>query len=149
MFGGLSRQLFNDISYIRELPFANSGEDQRFKWFDVNYNDNDVVPYERFGHIAAQFDKDIIIFGGARMYNKSSKVRECLGDIAIFHTDTLLWEEVKASPGTIIYQRHNHVGCIIGQHLLIHGGINEQNLYYDDIILTNLSAVYKTNQLTN
>ena len=46
---------------------------------------------------------------------------------------------------TIIYLklRRNHIACLVGQQMLVHGGIDEEGEYLDDTFLLSLGNTYK------
>ena len=41
--------------------------------------------------------------------------------------------------GEFVEPRRNHIGVIVGRHLLVHGGIDTSGTYLSDIKILNLS----------
>ena len=116
LFGGLNSEKMNDIT-IFDL--------RSWKWSSINFEIEDYVPETRYGHTAINYNSQIIIYGGYRRYITSFKVRDTYGDIVIFDTDSLKWDRPLCS-GISTFRRH-HTACIIGRHMIVHGGLDENS----------------------
>ena len=139
LFGGLSRKLFNQISLLKFNNLQINSDIELFQWEDFNNENFTVLPISRFGHCSVVYEDNILIFGGAGRYYKTTKSRLCFNDLFIFRTNIMQWEEIKVRGPIFIEARHHHAGCIIGKHLLIHGGINDQGKYLDDVYISNIT----------
>ena len=100
---------------------------------------------ERYGQVALEWNKRIVIMGGAKMFDKRTNRRECLNDILIFDPIFLTWELIL--PKNYCEPRHHHAACLINDTLLIHGGIDIKDTYCSSICLLKLSNPDKWNTI--
>ena len=88
---------------VKDIPITKSLDKENqfgfYSWTNIDFSQfhPDALPKARYGHSANVFQKDIVIFGGTRMFNKSTKARECMNDLQVFHTENNQWEEIKYS----------------------------------------------------
>lgn len=71
------------------------------------------------------YDNKLIIFGGAGSYIQSIKMRLSFNDLHIFDTLNETWlkePEIEGAPR----KRMNHVACVYGCLLMVHGGFNTE-----------------------
>ena len=129
LFGGLNNEKMNDIT-IFDL--------RSWKWQTVNFEVEDYVPETRYGHSAVSYNSKVIIYGGYRRYVTSFKVRDTYGDVAFFDTDTMKWDKPLWC-GMMTFRRH-HVATVIGRHMIVHGGLNENSWTIDSIYSLNLNT---------
>ena len=85
----------------------------------------------RFAHTGALYHRNLYIFGGK--YFKGIE----FADIEIFNLDKKCWIFPELEPGKRIPLRRNHVSCGIGNTMFVHGGMNFENKYLDDMYLLN------------
>ena len=109
-----------------------------FIWEPIKPASN--VMEKRSGHTGIIYKSKLIIFGGRFLDNTA------LGDVDIYNIEHNYWE--MNNYNTIIYLklRRNHVACLIGQQMFIHGGIDEEGQYLDDSFLLSLGNNYKWNK---
>ena len=96
---------------------------------------------KRYGHAACSWEDQLLIIGGAKMYSKEAKQRECLNDVCMFNPATEEWIEV-IPEGPPCEPRRYHSACMIGSQLLIYGGINGQNTYLSDLLAINIGKMH-------
>jgi len=65
----------------------------------------------------------LVVVGGSKHYNKVSGKRDCLNDVLIYNPPSSQWTELQCS-GAMFEQRRHHVACVVGLHLIVHGGIS-------------------------
>jgi N-acetylneuraminic acid mutarotase len=138
LFGGLGNELCEKLIILQP-----DNEDTIDKYIWKTIKQIGVTPKGRYGHLSVtnKRDKDIYIMGGARKFNTLTKIRECLNDIYKYNIDSNEWKELICG-GSPIEPRRNHAGCIVGKHLFIHGGINQQGAFTKDNAILNLSIKF-------
>jgi len=132
MFGGLSRSLYSEISYITTNEFWNE-----YNW---TLQDSSKPKYKRYGHTANTFEGRLIITGGARMFNRDEKRRECLNDTIVYTPANSSWREL-FSGGSYYEPRRYHASCVFGNYIILHGGLNERDKWLDSLYALNLSGI--------
>ena len=92
---------------------------------------------KRCGHTGVIYKSKLIIFGGRYLDNTA------LADVDIYNIEQNYWE--MNNYNTIIYLklRRNHVACLVGQQMFVHGGIDEYGDYLDDSYLLSLGNTYR------
>ena len=71
------------------------------------------------------------------MYSKEAKQRECLNDVLIFNPERDEWTEIV--PESLPCEpRRYHSSCVVGNQLVVHGGINGRQTYLSDLISINI-----------
>lgn len=147
LFGGLSRQLLNSVDSFSSYVEINQ-DTKKYVWKQIDpLNDNiALIPQARFGHTLNYLKNDLIIFGGAGLYNRLSKSRECFNTFYSFHLESRKWEEIKCG-GVALEPRRNHVSCIIGRNFIINGGIDEHGNYLLDTMATSLQETNYGNKI--
>ena len=139
MFGGLSRDLHSEISYITFDPMYNE-----YNWVLMNNGDAEK---KRYGHTANALDGKIVIIGGAKMYNEDFKRRECLNDVHIYNPIKNIWREIIPN-GAYLEPRRYHTSCLFGNYLIVHGGLNDKDYFLGDLFSLNVSGLIEsTNEL--
>ena len=83
----------------------------------------------RYAHSGALYHRNLYIFGGK--YFKGIN----LADIEIFNLDKKCWIFPEFDIGNRIPLRRNHVSCGVGNIMFVHGGMNFENQYLDDMYL--------------
>ena len=106
-------------------------------WSCIKSNNNDIQP--RSGHTGIFFKNKYYIFGGKFLYN------DLFARLDIFNFDTNTWLNTNSS--FIFFKlRRNHISCLIGPQMFIHGGIGENGEYLGDSYLLNLNNSLIWNQ---
>lgn len=95
----------------------------------------------RYGHAACVWEEQIIIVGGARMFNKDTKQRPCMGDVLLLNPYLAEWNEIPCE-GLQLEPRHYHSSVVVGNQLLIYGGLNGQLTYLSDLLSLYLTKVH-------
>ena len=85
----------------------------------------------RYAHSGALYKRNLYIFGGK--YFKGIN----LADIEIFNLDKKCWIFPRLESEKRIPLRRNHVSCGVGNCMFIHGGMDEENRYLNDMYLLN------------
>ena len=93
----------------------------------------------RSGHTACVYEKEIIVFGGEKRYNKILNVRECQSDVRLFSTEEYSWRRLQCF-GEAVEPRRNHVAVIVGKHMLTYGGVNSYGELLGDLKALSLVA---------
>lgn len=83
----------------------------------------------RYGHTGVLRYRNLYIFGGKLVLGK------ILGDLEIFNLDSKTWLFPNSDSNRRFDLRKNHIACSIGNHMLIHGGINDDDNYLNDCYL--------------
>ncbi len=82
----------------------------------------------------------LLIVGGARLYNKETKKRECLGDVQAYNTIDQSWTELNCA-GLLFERRRYHAVCMIGKLLLVYGGMNATQQCLGDMMVLALGKM--------
>ena len=91
--------------------------------------------YSRYGHTSVYFQNKIYFYGGTHKIEKSSIPASF--ELFSLTDKAFIQSNVKNSPS----KRKNHIAEIIGNSMLIHGGIDEDNHVLDDCHLLNLQQM--------
>ena len=91
----------------------------------------------RSGHTGIIYKSKLIIFGGRYLNNTT------LADVDIYNIDNNSWTMPQLNTSIFLTLRRNHVACLVGQQMFIHGGVDELGEYLDDSYLLNLSGSYR------
>ena len=102
-----------------------------FKWEKIV--SNNVNPEPRVGHSGIIYKNKFIIFGG-RILNYNY-----YGNLEIYNIDTNQWSSPNVYAPSDFTLRRNHICCLIGQQMFIHGGISSEGEYLNDCYLLNLN----------
>ena len=103
-----------------------------FQWELIKPFGN-YIPDARMGHTGILYKNKYYIFGGKLLKNN----KYC--DLDIFHFDKNIWEKVNLNTKEYFHLRKNHIACLIGQEMLIHGGLDENGEILDDCFVLNLN----------
>eukprot|EP00831_Metopus_contortus_P065443 TRINITY_DN5846_c0_g1_i2.p1 TRINITY_DN5846_c0_g1~~TRINITY_DN5846_c0_g1_i2.p1 ORF type:complete len:430 (+),score=64.55 TRINITY_DN5846_c0_g1_i2:40-1329(+) len=76
----------------------------------------------------------ILVVAGSRLYNQETKRREVLNDVQAFNTLDRKWSELQCD-GVMLEHRRGHAACLVGKHLLVHGGMNNKDQYLSDTLM--------------
>ena len=91
----------------------------------------------RSGHTGIIYKSKLIIFGGRYLNNST------LADTDIYNIDNGSWTTCQLNTSMFLKYRRNHVACLVGQQMFIHGGVDEYGEYLDDSYLLNLLGSYR------
>ena len=91
----------------------------------------------RSGHTGSIYKSKLVIFGGRYLNNTT------LADVDIYNIDTNSWSMAQLNTSMYLKFRRNHVACLVGQQMFIHGGVDEFGEYLDDSYLLNLAGTYR------
>ena len=127
--------LFSGNSSYIDSPLLWKFNLLNFNWEPIKPPSN--VMEKRSGHTGIIYKSKLIIFGGRFLHNTA------LGNVDIYNIEHNYWE--MNNYNTIIYLklRRNHVACLVGQQMFVHGGIDEDGEYLDDSFLLSLGNNYK------
>ena len=127
LLGGISSKISN--FQLWKLNLLN------FNWEKIKQN---KIISNRFGHSSIIFNNKIFVFGGKSKTISNFKY-EIFNGLDIFDLNEKNWFSpiftMKNSP----ILRRNHICVLIGNFMLIHGGINENNEILNDVFILNLN----------
>ena len=123
LYGGFSSNIHSNSLW--KLTTAN------FTW--TNLPSTSMQPDIRIGHTGIIFKNKFIIFGGRYIQVP------ILADLDVYNIDTNTWSNPAVNTTRYLKLRKHHIACLIGQHMLIHGGIGENGEYLDDCNLLSLN----------
>ncbi len=95
--------------------------------------DEEVQCDQRFGHSACVIGTRVIIYGGCKILREMNKKSVSFKDLVVLDVEEMLkpigdrelWSKPQLGKGIQPPKRRNHVACIVGQEMLIHGGVSE------------------------
>ena len=98
----------------------------------IMIKENGIKNENRYGHSAALRNGNLYIFGGVYL------LRNVFAGLEIFNLRTNKWTFPKwNNKKERFLLRRNHIGCSIGDQMIIYGGINEENIYLNDCYVLN------------
>jgi hypothetical protein len=126
LFGGI---VSNKTNYIWSFDPAN------VEWWKINYDNMQVSL--RYGHTGVLHQRKLYVFGGkTKMQNFY-----VMPDLEIFNLEDRTWSCPVLYTKSTLKMRRNHIAKAIGQHMLIHGGISEEEEYLGDVYLLQFSPL--------
>ena len=140
LYGGIQSKFLNDIWKCKfsiekkkdnkKVNFYNVFNNKiTIKWEEFKINE-DNSPIPRYGHSMTSYLHYLFIFGGTFPKNNYKPPED---NIVIFDTRKEIFLYPKCYNSKKIPFRKNHIACSIGSSLLIHGGIDYENNYLNDI----------------
>ena len=123
--------LFSGNSSYRESPLLWKFNLFKYIWEPIKKT-NEFIE-QRCGHTSIIYKSKLIIFGGRFLHNTA------LADVDIYNIDQNYWETNNYNSTIYLKLRRNHVACLVGSQMFIHGGIDEEGNYLCDSFLLNLN----------
>lgn len=121
LFGGWDEGVFfDDVNVLHSHGTV---------WSEVALPKNMARPCGRIGHSACVFRSSIFVFGGFHSPHT-------VGDLWEFNTISSEWVEISAPGGPS--DRYRHSGVVIGDTMIIFGGISSKKQRFNDIHLFDL-----------
>ena len=105
---------------------------EKLEWSKVN---QDIQTNNRFGHTSIIYQNKIYLYGGRTKYNGSF----VSPGLEIFSLSDKCLLNHDSEGGISPEPRKNHIAELIGNQMLIHGGINENNQVLGDCSFLNLN----------
>lgn len=137
MFGGLSRDLFNEVKVLRTDGWS---------WSQIVLNESSELPPEaRFGHTMVPYRQKFVVYGGCGIFDKILRIRQCFSRVHIFDTgnpyaERAIWSTYKPL-GETPEARRNHAAVSLGSSVVIYGGVNSNGKLLDDLQILNLETM--------
>ena len=85
----------------------------------------------RYSHTGVLRFRNLYIFGGKNFKGTG------FADLEVFNLDKKCWIFPKLETNKLIPLRRYHIACGVGNTMFVHGGINEENKYLDDMYILN------------
>ncbi len=123
--------LFSGNSSYRDSPLLWKFDLFKYIWEPIKQT-NEVID-KRCGHTSIIYKSKLIIFGGRYLHNIA------LGDVDIYNIEQNYWEMNNYNSTIFLKLRRNHVACLVGSQMFIHGGIDEDGNYLCDSFLLSLN----------
>ena len=105
------------------------------KWKSINPNSH-YIPEARSGHTGIIYKSKYFIFGGRTLINN------IMGDLEIYNIENNTWTQLEKFSYKFVTMRKNHIACLVGQSMFIHGGIDENGEILNDSNLLSLNIPY-------
>ena len=106
-----------------------------FQWTSIKPNGYNIDA--RSGHTAIIYKSKLIIFGGRYLHNT------LMADLDYYNIDNNTSTIGQVNTNFFLKLRRNHISCLIGNQMFIHGGIDEEGEYLDDSYLLNLNGQFR------
>ena len=123
LYGGFSSNIKSNVLWQLDAS--------SFSWKQIN--SINIQPELRSGHTGVIHKGKYIIFGGRFVHIP------LMGDLDIFDFETKTWNAPPLLTANYLKLRRHHISCVIGQHMLVHGGISETGEYLNDCYLLSLN----------
>ena len=85
----------------------------------------------RYGHISVLRNDNLYIFGGIYLF------RKVFAGLEIFNLKTKQWSFPAQNPKNKYLLRRSHIGCSVGNQMIIQGGVDENGEYLNDCYILN------------
>ncbi|CAG9335373.1 unnamed protein product [Blepharisma stoltei] len=134
LFGGQSGERLNDI---KMLNYRNG------HWEGVNHRNQDTaqeIPDPRVGHTAVGFRNSLVVYGGGGGFNSTLHIRGCFPLVYMFDTVNSEWRSYKPL-GRLPDSRRNHGAALIGNTMIMYGGIDSNGKTLADLHGLNLESM--------
>ena len=127
LFGGMSSTIKSTIIWSLNL--------ESLEWTKINAKT--IVPYLRYGHTSVCIGNKLYIYGGRIKFINSTEY----ADHDMFNLETNTWIvpqfQSKRKPST----RRNHIGEIVGNNYVIHGGMGFDGELLNDVFILNFNPL--------
>ena len=107
---------------------------EKLEWNKITQNSQTNI---RFGHTSIIYQNKIYLFGGRTKYGNSF----VSPGLEIFSLNDKNYINHDSEGGIIPEPRKNHIAELVGNQMLIHGGINENNQVVGDCYYLNLTQL--------
>ena len=131
LFGGQCGDRLNELKCLNY---------ERLSWSTINPVKDMETPDPRDGHTTLAFRHFLVVYGGAGAFNSALHTRTCSPLIHILDTTSLHWKIYKPL-GRLPDPRRNHGACVLGNTMIIFGGINNNSDVLNDFQAVNLDQM--------
>ena len=122
LFGGQCGDRINELKLLKY---------ETLHWETVNTVKSMETPEPRDGHTLLNYKHYLVVYGGAGGFNSTLHTRTCSPLLHLFDTQALQWK-IHKPLGILPDPRRNHGAALIGNTMLIYGGIgNDHNTLSD------------------
>mmetsp|Transcript_4454 Transcript_4454/g.4292 ORF Transcript_4454/g.4292 Transcript_4454/m.4292 type:complete len:103 (+) Transcript_4454:44-352(+) len=97
-------------------------------------------PEPRVGHTTISYKNSIVVYGGGAAFNQTLHIRACFPLIHVFDTVNLQWQAHKPL-GRLPDARRNHGAVLIGNTMIVYGGIDSNSKTLNDLCGLNLESM--------
>ena len=120
LYGGMNFGRLDDVWECRISNYYDVNGNKKYRWNKINIKGE--VPQSRSGHTAKLYRNNIIIYGGIIEDEKSLHMKE---DILIYDINEKKFSNDICLNKQLVSWRKYHIAEIIGQFMLIYGGMDE------------------------
>lgn len=128
--------LFGGYSPSMEQVYFEAYNVDMKKMYEVKPKNRD--PLTRCFHSCSVYDDNLVVFGG-EILSKFSENRLLTAEVLIFSTKTLEYQKVPSIQ--TVEPRKYHAACVVGSHLVVSGGVDEDGKVVSLIQTFNLSSI--------
>ena len=137
IFGGLNNSSLGDL-WINDFTSKLNYKIDNFSWTIINTR---VEPLPRYGHTAVLYKKEIYIYGGSTDITFIGRE-----DIVIYDIEKKRFKiEEKTFNKANFKWRRNHTADMVGNHMVIYGGIDDMGNILDDLWALDLNLTLRWN----
>lgn len=135
LMGGIGATVYNDL---KEYDYSLK------KWSSFSNMNQDVffIPEPRFGHTLNIWGNNVVCLGGNGDKIPKLRARKSFSDLRIMDLQTLEWIQADFSKDGKhdAMKRVNHAAAVLGDMLIIHGGLNsDENYLYPNVEIFDLT----------
>lgn len=127
LYGGVSQHRLDELWKCHINLSKEHEKDLVFNWSQVSTTGNSLACS---GHSVCLYQDQLIIYGGIVNNQKTVNILE---DLLFYHIQSRLFSSEKCyKESQQSIWRRNHIAEVIGKHLVIYGGIHEENGILND-----------------
>lgn len=131
LFGGQSGDRLNELKCLNYSTLT---------WKTINPVKDMETPDPRDGHTTLAFRHYLVVYGGAGAFNSALHTRTCSPLLHLLDTQSLHWKIYKPI-GRLPDPRRNHGASIVGNSMIIYGGINNNSEVLEDFQAVNIDLM--------
>jgi hypothetical protein len=128
LFGGQRGDRLNELKYLRY---------DSLRWSTVTTSKELEMPEPRDGHTTLAYKHYLVVYGGAGGFNTVLHTRTCSPLLHLLDTHSLQWK-IHKPLGRLPDPRRNHSAVVVGNTMLIYGGIGSDHTTLSDFQGVNL-----------
>ena len=130
LFGGLCTDKFNDMKVINS---------ESWSWENVIYQKGQQPPSKRYAQSAVHWRHFIVIYGGAGEFDIHQNRRNISKKLHLLDLKTNKWSQ-KECVGYSPVGRFGHGADVVGNSLVVYGGLDKQSNMLRDLFVINLET---------
>lgn len=107
--------------------------DGKTHWSHPEIKQSQENDYGRYNMVSEKYKDTLYIFGGGKLFNQASKVRECVSQMVKLDPNRRQWKTIPQG-GKVQDGRKSACSWKFGRYFIVFGGVNDQGQILEDLI---------------